>query len=92
MGVKGADTWSASEYNKAAPFVYSTEHTTPILTLLDPKPGEKIIDFGCGTGEVALGLSEAVGDVGVVVGIDSSQNMVNIMTPPARGSLSAATD
>jgi len=45
MSVKAVDTWSAFEYNKTASFVYSTANTAPILTLLDPKSGEKIIDF-----------------------------------------------
>ena len=77
MNAKGIDTWSASEYNKTASFVYSAEHTTPILTLLDPKPGDKVIDFGCGTGEVTLQLSGVVTDVGMVVGVDSSQSMAS---------------
>ena len=77
MSVKTVGTWSASEYNKTAPFVYSTEHTAQILALLDPKPGDKIIDFGCGSGEVTLKLSEVVSDVGIVVGVDSSQNMAS---------------
>jgi len=77
MNVKGVDTWSASEYNKTASFVYSAEYTTPILILLDPKPGDKVIDFGCGTGEVTLKLSGIVTDVGIVVGVDSSQNMAS---------------
>lgn len=78
MSVRATDTWSASEYNKTASFVYSTEYTTPILSLLDPKPGDKVIDFGCGTGEVTLKLLGVVTDVGVVVGIDSSQSMASI--------------
>jgi ubiquinone/menaquinone biosynthesis C-methylase UbiE len=77
MSVKAVDTWAASEYNKTAPFVYSTANITPLLTLLDPKPGDKIIDFGCGTGEITLMLSEVVADPGVVVGIDSSQSMAS---------------
>ena len=77
MGARPADGWSASEYNKTAPYVYSTENTAPIIALLDPEPGEKIIDFGCGTGEVTLKLTEAVTDAGLVVGIDSSQSMAS---------------
>lgn len=77
MNVKAVDTWSALEYNKTASFVYSTENTTQILTLLDPKSGDKIIDFGCGTGEVTLELSEVVTNAGIVVGIDSSQSMAS---------------
>ena len=77
MSVDAVDIWSAPEYNKIASFVYSTENIVSILTLLDPKPGDKIIDFGCGTGEITLKLSELVADVGLVVGIDSSQRMVS---------------
>ena len=83
MSVEAVDNWSAPEYNKTASFVYSTEYTTPILTFLDPKPGDKIIDFGCGTGEVTIKLSEAVADVGLAVGIDSSQSMASTATLPA---------
>jgi len=77
MNVKVVDTLSVFEYNKTASFVYSTANTTPILTLLDPKPGDKIIDFGCGTGEITLKLSEVVAGPGVAVGIDSSQRMAS---------------
>jgi ubiquinone/menaquinone biosynthesis C-methylase UbiE len=63
--------------------VYSTDYTTPILTLLDPQPGDKIIDFGCGSGEVTLKLSEVVAGVGTVVGVDSSQSMASATALPA---------
>lgn len=74
-----SDTWSAHEYNKIASFVYSKEYTAPVLALLDPKPGDKIIDFGCGSGQVTLELSKVVADAGAVVGVDSSQSMVGIV-------------
>lgn len=76
MSARVIDTWSASEYNKTASFVYSTENTAPVLALLDPKLGDKIIDFGCGSGQVTLQLSKVVTDVGIIVGVDSSQSMV----------------
>jgi len=77
MSARAIDNWSASEYNKVASFVYSRENTAPVIALLDPKPGEKIIDFGCGSGQVTLELSKVVTDVGVVVGVDSNQNMID---------------
>lgn len=72
--------WSANLYNKNAPFVYSTPFTAPVLQLLAPKAGEKIIDFGCGSGEVTLELEKIVKDKegGRVVGVDFSENMVRI--------------
>ena len=70
------DSWSATAYNTNASFVYSTEYSTPVLKLLAPQLGERIIDFGCGTGELSIQISNLVGKDGVVVGVDSSQSMV----------------
>jgi len=69
------DKWNAKAYNEVAPFVYSKQFTTPVLSLLAPKSGEKIIDFGCGSGEVSLEIAKDIGD-GVVVGLDSSASMI----------------
>jgi SAM-dependent methyltransferase len=77
--VEAADSsgWSASLYNKAASFVYSTDFIAPVLDLLEAKPGERIFDFGCGTGEVTLQIAETVGKDGLVVGVDLSESMVS---------------
>jgi cyclopropane fatty-acyl-phospholipid synthase-like methyltransferase len=37
------------------------------------KPGEQVLDVGCGCGQTALELAERVGPGGAVVGIDISQ-------------------
>lgn len=73
-----ASGWSADQYNKTASFVYSSAFTQPVLRLLDPKPDEKIIDFGCGSGEVTLELQRIVGSGGLAVGFDTSDSMVCI--------------
>jgi SAM-dependent methyltransferase len=70
------DTWSAQTYNTNAHFVYSDKFTAPVFALLDPKPGEKILDLGCGSGELTVKLAEIVGQGGVVVGTDYSESMV----------------
>lgn len=44
----------------------------------DPKPGEKILDVGCGTGVNALALARLVGPSGKVIGIDNSEAMLAI--------------
>jgi ubiquinone/menaquinone biosynthesis C-methylase UbiE len=77
--VEAADSsgWSASRYNKTASFVYSTPFIAPVLALLDAKPGERIFDFGCGSGELTLQIAETVGKDGVVVGVDLSESMVS---------------
>ncbi|KAL0960858.1 hypothetical protein HGRIS_005874 [Hohenbuehelia grisea] len=71
--------WSASLYNKVAPFVYSSSSTAAVLALLAAQPGERIIDFGCGSGEVTLEIEKVVSGTasGIVVGVDSSQSMVD---------------
>jgi len=74
------DTWAANAYNQTASFVYSPAFTSPVLSLLDAKPGEKIVDFGCGSGEVTLEIDKVVKQQqgGIVVGVDSSESMVRL--------------
>lgn len=44
--------------------------------LLEPTAGDRILDVGCGRGDDALMLAEAVGPGGEVVGVDNSETMV----------------
>lgn len=76
MTVTPKDVWSASQYNKAMSLVYSDANTRPVLDLLAPQPGERILDMGCGTGELTLRLQEIVGENGIVVGVDASRDML----------------
>jgi SAM-dependent methyltransferase len=78
---RDASGWSASLYNTHVSFVYSPAFTSPILELLAAQPGERIIDFGCGSGEVTLELKKRVEKApgGVVVGVDFSESMVRWM-------------
>lgn len=71
------DAWSADLYNSNASFVYSKQFTSAVLSLLDPKEGQKILDLGCGSGEITLELQNIVGGTGLVVGSDFSPNMVS---------------
>lgn len=48
-----------------------------LLDLLDPQPGERAMDIGCGRGAVLLPLAQLVGPNGWVLGADLSSNMVN---------------
>lgn len=68
--------WSATIYNNVAPYVYSPEATAPILQLLGASPGDRVLDLGCGSGEVTAEIMRFVGPKGVVVGVDMSQSMV----------------
>ncbi|MEO5709834.1 MAG: class I SAM-dependent methyltransferase [Nocardioidaceae bacterium] len=46
------------------------------MDLLDLRPGERVLDVGCGRGAVTLPAAAAVGDSGSVTGIDVSSAMV----------------
>lgn len=79
--------WSASLYNKTASFVYSPSYASPILDLLAAQPGERIIDIGCGSGELTndLQLVVELRDGGVVVGTDFSESMVSTLSAHTLG-------
>ncbi|KZT60262.1 S-adenosyl-L-methionine-dependent methyltransferase [Calocera cornea HHB12733] len=70
------DKWTAADYNQHASFVYSAKFTSVVLDMLAAKPGERIIDIGCGSGELTVDLEKVVGKEGLVVGIDFSANMI----------------
>ncbi|CCO36816.1 hypothetical protein BN14_10962 [Rhizoctonia solani AG-1 IB] len=63
-------TWYPALYNSSAPFVYSDENTKPLFALLSARPGEQIVDMGCGTGELTQRLQELVGEEGLVMGLE----------------------
>eukprot|EP00210_Caulerpa_lentillifera_P006356 g6071.t1 len=68
-----SDLWQAEAYSKEIAYVY--EQATPVLELLNAKPGDRILDLGCGTGELARLLSEAGC---TVIGVDSSPSMAKL--------------
>lgn len=47
-----------------------------LVTALDPRPGERAVDVGCGRGAATLRLARAVGDTGHVDAVDVSSAMV----------------
>jgi SAM-dependent methyltransferase len=63
--------WDAADYARVGGFV--PELGQAALDLLDPQPGEHILDVGCGDGTLTLKIKEMGADV---VGIDNSLSMV----------------
>lgn len=73
-----AHTWSADSYDKNARFV--SDLGAEILAWLAPKPGERILDLGCGDGALTGKLIEAGA---CVVGVDTSRSL--LASASARG-------
>lgn len=65
------DHWNAQGYARAARFV--SDLGAPVVALLEPAPGERILDLGCGDGALTRALVEAGAQV---VGVDASADMV----------------
>lgn len=49
------------------------------------RPGEKVLDIGCGCGATSLVLAETVGTAGAVLGVDVSQPMLEVARRRAAG-------
>lgn len=69
--VKMKDNWNANLYDANHSFV--SNFGSHIVELLAPKQGEKILDLGCGTGDLAKKIAECGADV---TGSDKSENMI----------------
>jgi trans-aconitate methyltransferase len=64
-------SWHPDSYSKNARFV--SELGEPLLALLNPQPGEWIVDLGCGDGA----LTEKIAAAGTtVIGVDSSPELL----------------
>lgn len=67
--------WNAGLYRGAHAFVFN--HGESLLSVLAPQPGERILDVGCGTGELTAKIVEAGA---IVTGVDASASMIAAAT------------
>jgi trans-aconitate methyltransferase len=66
-----AQEWNSSRYAENARFV--SDLGQPVLDLLNPQPGERILDLGCGDGALTEKLVAAGAEV---LGVDASADMI----------------
>ena len=64
--------WDPQRYERDGCFVWRYGHD--LVELLDPRPGERVLDAGCGTGQLTARIAESGADV---VGVDNSAEMVD---------------
>ena len=69
--IASTSQWDAADYARVGAFVPALGAAA--LDLLDPQPGEHILDVGCGDGTLTMQIRERGADV---VGIDNSESMI----------------
>ena len=68
--------WNPEQYEKNARFV--SDLGMPVVTLLEPRAGERILDVGCGDGPLTKKLVEMGCEV---VAVDASPAMIEAAKP-----------
>ena len=87
----GADLAAVETFDQAAPRYDSSgaQFAGPIaerlVALAGVRPGDNILDLGCGTGAVTIRAAQAVRPGGHVTGIDLSDRMLKRVTAEAAG-------
>ncbi|HEY0164918.1 MAG TPA: class I SAM-dependent methyltransferase, partial [Sphingomicrobium sp.] len=71
--IASTSKWDAGDYARVGSFVPALGLAA--VNLLDPRPGERILDVGCGDGALSLKIIERGAEV---VGVDSSAELIEV--------------
>lgn len=69
------ETWAREQARLDRAF---TPLTAALVATIAARPGERIVDIGCGCGELSLLLAPQVGQAGRITGIDVSEPMLGL--------------
>ncbi len=69
--INETNKWNPTSYNKHTAFV--SQLALPVVDLLEPKKGKKILDVGCGEGTLAVEIERRGAKV---IGVDMSAEMI----------------
>jgi len=70
--MSAVNAWNAKLYDDK--FTYVSHYGKGVVELLEPKQGERILDLGCGTGDLSNEISKSGA---IVTGMDASVEMIN---------------
>lgn len=65
------DKWDSSLYDDRHSFVW--KKAAGLIDLLNPQPGERVLDLGCGTGHLTAQIAERGAEI---IGLDASASMI----------------
>jgi ubiquinone/menaquinone biosynthesis C-methylase UbiE len=82
--VRGVFDRAAASYDQTGVEFYRPVGRT-LVELADPRPGERVLDLGCGLGASAIPAAERVGPTGHVLAVDLAPLMVEGMLERAVG-------
>ena len=54
------------------------EYGKKLVKVLDLKHGDKVLDMGCGTGEITSFIADQVGEEGQVIGVDPDEERIKV--------------
>ena len=66
-----SNDWDCTQYEREGGFVW--ELGAPLVQTLDPQPGERVLDIGCGPGQLTAKIAQSGAEV---LGIDVSPSMI----------------
>jgi len=81
--------WNGAPGERWAGLFETTERsmtfiTSALMPFAGAKPGEHVLDIGCGCGSTTIELAKVVGGTGAVVAVDVSQPMLNVARERAK--------